>query len=132
MLIFLDEDAREVLSFAPLDAEGAGWARYFSPALDERSLIVMVRIGFPCDEQQEWRILPLAICQMHLASGGSISATSLRKIPFERINAAVSRPAQYAELARRVSAQPSIPLPHGGPWCEELPTFGLHVVRRSG
>lgn len=121
--IFMDDAALEGLSFAPLDEEeGAGWARYFSPEMRADGLIVLVRIGFPRDRER-WgdRTLPLVIREAQLASGDSLTAALVRKLPIERIRAAVNHPFHYPNLARYVSQRAFVSVPPGGLWRDSLP-----------
>jgi len=124
-VIFLNDAATEALSFAPLDEEGAGWARYFSPEfspeLNGSGLNVLVRIGFP-HSRERWEDpdAPLVIREAQLASG-ALPAALVRKLPIERIGLAVNHPAHHLHLARYVSQHHFVPVPNNGPWREELP-----------
>lgn len=120
--IYMDDAALEGLSFAPLDAEGAGWARYFSPEMHIAGLVVLIRIGFPRDRDR-WgdRSLPLVIREMQLASGGSLSAAVLRKLPMERIGVAVNHPMHHLHLAHAVSQFAFVSVPPNGLWRDSLP-----------
>ena len=125
--IFMDDAALEGLSFAPLDEPGAGWARYFSPEMRAAGLIVvLLRIGFPRDRERgdRWgdRTLPLVIREAQFASGGSLPGTFVRKLPIERIGAAVNHPMHYPNLARYVTQEAFVSVPPPGLWRDSLPT----------
>lgn len=122
-VIFLNDAGTDALSFAPLNGEGPGWARYFSSQLSDSGLIVLVRIGFP-RSREKWgdRSAPLVIREAQFVSGDQLPARLVRKLPIERIHAAVNHPAHYLHLASAVSHSLFVEVPVGeGDWRSELP-----------
>lgn len=119
----MDDAALEGLSFAPLDGDGPGWARYFSPEMRTSNLVVLMRIGFPRNhEPGSWddRSSPLVIREIQLAAG-EITATFLRKLPIERIGLAVNHPMHHRQLSRYVNRMTFVSVPPSGLWRDSLP-----------
>lgn len=105
-LVPLNEEGTEVLSFAPRDL--TGWAAYF-PDVSEtgrREVSVMFRFGarnegpdgkdIPVDQA------PIEIREMRVLAdtGADLGSSLLRRIPWDRIEAAVNQPRHRQVLIR--------------------------------
>jgi hypothetical protein len=106
-LVPLNEDGTEVLSFVP--RELTGWAAYFPDGnTGRRPVTILMRFGarnraedgsdLPIDEA------PIEIRELQVlaAPGVDLGSAVLRRIPFERIEAAVNQPRHRKVLARYV------------------------------